>query len=159
MTRLGLPFLQCCHGRSMSSQTMLGRQHLMCKRKLCWRGSAQSLRTPHCWVASVSHGKRDRVHTSPIPDLLSTAIHLPTLQKQQHGKPRGRNGRNVLPVLSGSTVPMTRDCCLLHVGVRTRAPCWAGTSRAVLIHNLSKEMLLNIPDCWQLRGYTREELF
>lgn len=132
MLKLALPLLQSCRGRFVSSQTRSGRQHPLCRRKLYWRGSVQSLKTPR-WAASISHGKRGRVHPSLIQDLHSTATHpqtllralswaIPSLRSSSpggtpctrkcwhHGKMRIRSGWSVPPALSSSsTAPMRCD--------------------------------------------------
>lgn len=133
MTGLALPILQCCQGRSVSFRT---REHLTCSMTLSWRASAQSLETPCYRATSVSHGKRGRVHLTPVTDL-STATHPQTLLQQQapsrahprvtlcqqqcwcHGNPRVRSGWNTLTEFSSSRTMPTRcdQCCILLLGM------------------------------------------
>lgn len=133
MTGLALPILQCCQGRSASFQT---REHLTCSMTLSWRASVQSLETPCYQATSVSHGKRGRVHLTPVTDL-STATHPQTLLQQQapsrahprvtlcqqqcwcHGNPRVRSGWNTLTEFSSSRTMPTRcdQCCILLLGM------------------------------------------
>lgn len=125
-----------------------------------WRASAQSLETPCCRATSVSHGKRGRVHLTPVPDL-TTATHPLTLRQQQapswvcprvtlcqqqcwcRGKPKVRSGWNTLTEFSSSSTMPTRcdQCCVLLLGM-IPGILW-GRDRAALTDYLSKQFLLN----------------